>query len=69
MKPRSRIYVTRQIPQGAFDVLLEDGNVSFWNSHEPVPRGELLNNIQGVDALLCMPTDKIDRDVLDRAGM
>lgn len=68
MKPRSRIYVTRQIPQGAFDILLEDGNVSFWNSHEPVPRGELLNNIQGVDALLCMPTDKIDWDVLDRAG-
>lgn len=68
MKSRSRIYVTRQIPQSAVDVLLQECNVSFWDSYEPVPRGELLNNVRGVDALICMPTDKIDRDVLDVAG-
>jgi lactate dehydrogenase-like 2-hydroxyacid dehydrogenase len=68
MKKRSKIYVTRQIPQAAFDVLLEECNVSFWNSVEPVPRGEFLNNIRGVDAVFCMPTDKVDSVVLDRAG-
>lgn len=68
MKQRSKIYVTRQIPQAAFDVLLEECNVSFWNSVEPVPREEFLNNIRCVDAVFCMPTDKVDSVVLDRAG-
>lgn len=68
MKPRSRIYITQPVPQEALDVLLENCNVSFWNSIEPVPRGELLNNVPGVHALLCMPHNKIDRIVLDRAG-
>lgn len=68
MKSRSRIYVTRQIPQSAVDVLLQDCNVSFWDSYEPVPRGELMNNVRGIDALICMPTDKIDIEVLNVAG-
>ncbi|KAK3104609.1 hypothetical protein FSP39_006062 [Pinctada imbricata] len=68
MRERRRVYVTNHIPQEALDVLLRECNVGFWGSTEPVPRGELLNNVRGVDGIICMETDVIDRAVLDAAG-
>ncbi|KAL5014075.1 hypothetical protein ScPMuIL_008345 [Solemya velum] len=68
MKTRPKVYVTRQIPQAAIDVLLRSCNISQWNSNEAVPRGELRNNVQNVDCLLCMSSDKIDKDILNCAG-
>ena len=67
-RARSRVYITGHIPQEALDVLLRDCNVGIWGSSEPVPRGELLNNIRGVHGLLCMDSDVIDSEVLDAAG-
>lgn len=40
----------------------------MWTKEEPVPRGELLNNIKDKDALFCVLTDKIDKEILDKAG-
>lgn len=68
MKTRPKVYVTRQIPQAAIDVLLRSCNISQWTSDEAVPRGELRNNVQNADCLLCMPTDKIDKYILNCAG-
>lgn len=66
---RSRVYVTRQLPQKGLDLLLGRCNVSYWDSADPAPRTELLRNIPGIDVLVCMPTDKIDREILNAAGM
>lgn len=63
-----RVYITRQIPQKGLDLLLGKCNVCFWEGNAPAPRSELLLNVQDVDVLLCMPTDKIDAEVLDAAG-
>ncbi|ESO88815.1 hypothetical protein LOTGIDRAFT_74222, partial [Lottia gigantea] len=63
-----RVYVTRRIPQKGVDVLLRDCNVSMWDSESAVPRGELLLNIAGVDAILCMAHDVIDAEVIAAAG-
>lgn len=65
---RPRVYITRQIPQEGLDLLLGRCNVSYWDSNEPAPRSELLFNVPGCSVLVCMPTDKIDRDVLIAAG-
>ncbi|KAJ7403843.1 Glyoxylate reductase/hydroxypyruvate reductase [Willisornis vidua] len=39
-----------------------------WDSEEPVPRAELLSRVAGVRGLLCLLSDRIDREVLDAAG-
>ena len=41
----------------------------LWDSDDvPVPRKELLQKVKGVDALLCVLTEKIDAELLDAAG-
>ncbi|XP_070207725.1 glyoxylate reductase/hydroxypyruvate reductase-like isoform X2 [Littorina saxatilis] len=76
-RPRSRslyatarplVYITRRVPQNGVDLLLPTCNVSQWDSEEAVPRGEMLQNVQGVHGILCMPSDVIDRQVLEAAG-
>lgn len=65
---RQRVFITRQIPQEGLDMLLGRCNVSFWESSDPAPRAELLHSVPGCTVILCMPTDKIDRDILNAAG-
>lgn len=62
-----KVYVTRRIPQPGLD-LLADYDVTFWDSDEAIPRDELIKNVPGIDGLLCMLTDPIDKDVLEAAG-
>lgn len=64
---KKKIYITRRVPQPGID-LLADYDVKIWESDEAIPREELIKNITGVDALFCMLTDIIDKDVLDAAG-
>ncbi|XP_025081193.1 LOW QUALITY PROTEIN: glyoxylate reductase/hydroxypyruvate reductase-like [Pomacea canaliculata] len=66
--PRPLVYITRRVPQHGLDVLLPHCNISQWDSEESVPRGELLQSVQGVHGILCMPSDVIDAEVLDQAG-
>jgi glyoxylate/hydroxypyruvate reductase len=40
----------------------------MWSEERPVPREELMKQVQGKDALFCMLTDKIDKELLDSAG-
>lgn len=37
----------------------------MWKEERPVPRDELLKNIKQKDALFCVLTDKIDKEILD----
>lgn len=62
------VYVTRQVNKEAMDLLREHCEVTSWTGEGPVPREELLKNIENKDALFCMLTDKIDSTVLDKAG-
>lgn len=42
--------------------------VQQWDSEEPVPRAELLAGVAGKHGLLCLLSDRIDREVLEAAG-
>lgn len=42
--------------------------VDVWKLPSPIPREELLKRIPGKDALFCLLTEKIDKEVLDAAG-
>lgn len=65
---KKKIYVTRRVPQPGLD-LLQDHELTFWDSDEAIPKDVLIKNIPGKDALFCMLTDTIDKEVLDAAGI
>ena len=62
---KPKVYVTRRIPDSGLALLREKCDISQWNSDDPVPRSELLSNIKDKDALFCLLTDKVDKEVLD----
>jgi len=63
-----QIFVTRRIPKPGVDVL-EEAGVSFQtcqnDEEKHVPRDELLAGIKGCEVLLCLLTEKIDREALE----
>lgn len=62
---RPNVYVTRpDIPHEAMAKLKQHCNVTHWDKEEPVNYDVLLANVKGKDALLCMLTDKIDKNVI-----
>jgi glyoxylate reductase len=48
--------------------LAEHFDVEYWNGNERPPRAEVLKRVAGKDALICLLTEKIDRELLDAAG-
>lgn len=40
-------------------------DVIFWESDDVILREDFLKNVKGVDVILCMLIDKIDRVVLE----
>ncbi|XP_077999312.1 glyoxylate reductase/hydroxypyruvate reductase-like [Glandiceps talaboti] len=65
---RFKVFVTRNIPQKAIDILVTECDVAQWKSDDPIPRSELLRNVAGIDGLYCLLTDTINASVLDAAG-
>jgi glyoxylate reductase len=64
---KPRIYITRPLPNPAMRLL--EGVVEYrtWDREdEPVPRETLLREIVDVDGLICMITERIDAEVIDR---
>ena len=67
MKPY--IYVTRKLPESVIDPLREDFKVEMWDREDaPVPRNILLDKAEKASALLTMLSDKVDRELLQRAS-
>jgi glyoxylate reductase len=48
--------------------LAERFNVEYWTGEERPPRAEVLQRVSGKDALICLLTEKVDRELLDTAG-
>ncbi len=65
---RPQIYLTRTLPDSAMRLL--DGVVDFrlWDHEdEPVPRETLLREIVDVDGIVCLITEKMDAEAIERA--
>ena len=43
--------------------------MEVYDEEKPIPRDVLLKGVAGVDGLLCLLTDPIDKEVLDAAGL
>ncbi len=63
------VYVTRLIPQPGIDLLKKHCKTVDINPDDRVlTRAELLRNVKGRDAVLCLLTDRIDDEVFAAAG-
>ena len=64
---KPKIYVTRQIFDEAVDRLREATDMKYWDSEMPPSRDELLREVQDIDGLFCLLTEKIDAEFFDAA--
>lgn len=62
------VYVTRRLPGPALGSLAKNCKVTLNKKSLPPSRKEILKNVAGKDAILCMLSDKIDKEVMDAAG-
>jgi glyoxylate reductase len=65
---KPRVFVTRNIPDKGFELIRDFCDVDLWTDEMPPSRADLLQRVSGVDALLCLLTDKIDAEAMDAAG-
>jgi glyoxylate reductase len=63
-----KIYVTRRILEPALSMLSTECQVTLNRRPRPPSREEILKNVVGKAGILCMLTDHIDADVMDKAG-
>jgi glyoxylate reductase len=66
-----KIFVTRLIPGAALQLLLDafpEDSVQVYRHNQPIPREELLRQVQGADAIFSLLTERIDGELLDAAG-
>jgi glyoxylate reductase len=62
---KPKVYVTRQIPDDGMKLPYEKCEVHVNPHDRVVTREELLQNVKGKDALLCLLTETIDAEVFD----
>ncbi len=61
------IFITREIPNHALELLKESFEVGMWNEDRPIPREVLLAEAKRAEGLLIMLTERIDQELLDAA--
>ena len=65
---RSKVYITRKLPDEIVGRMKEKYEVRMWDKEdEPVPRDVLEEEIQQVDGLFCLLTEQIDSSLLENA--
>ncbi|MCQ3928987.1 MAG: D-glycerate dehydrogenase [Chloroflexi bacterium] len=67
-KQKPRVYVTRIIAEKALDLLRAECEVKVWQGSMPPPRDVLLEEVQQIDGLVSLLTDRVDEELLSRAA-
>jgi glyoxylate reductase len=61
-----KIFITRDIPAIGIDLLTKEGFIiSTWPHDRPIPADELIKEGKKANAVLCISTDKIDKEFLN----
>ena len=66
MKPRC--FVTRVIPEAGTELVMKHLDAEVWEGELPPPRDVFLQRVRGVQGILCLLSDRIDKEVMDAAG-
>src|ERR1700722_6494243 len=64
-KPKA--LATRQMFDEARAILERELDVEYWSGAERITRAELLQHVTDKDALICLPTEKVDEELLAAA--
>jgi len=64
---KKKVYITRRIPDEAIELLEEYFTVEINSQDRVLTAEELLEKVRGMDAVLCLITDNIDKAVLEAA--
>ena len=64
---KPNVFVTRLIPGPGLEMIQEVTQMQVWQEELPPPYEVLLEKIQGMDGLLCLLTDQIDRNLIQSA--
>ncbi|HOL17696.1 MAG TPA: D-glycerate dehydrogenase [Bacillota bacterium] len=62
------IFITRKIPAESLNMLEGRYRLKVNPAERPVTRQEMLEGVKEADALLCMLTDKVNREVIEKAS-
>jgi glyoxylate reductase len=65
---RPRVFVSRVIPEEGLARVREATDATIWEDGLPPPRNKLLAAVEGCDGILTLLTDRVDDELLDRAG-
>jgi glyoxylate reductase len=68
MRAMARVFVTRRIPGEALERLAAEHQVEVWHGRLQPSHAKLVEKACGVEGLLCMLTDRIDRDVIENCN-
>jgi glyoxylate reductase len=68
MSERANVLVTRPIMEEPTRILRERCDVTIHENEFGIPREELLKVVAGREAIITMLTEKVDAELLDRAG-
>lgn len=62
-----KVYITRQIPDEALEILRSTAVIRLWEGDVPVPRGVLQEELRHADGLFCLLTDPVDATLMEEA--
>ena len=62
---KQKVFITRKIPGSAITQLKKHFTVKVYPKDQKIPRADLLKGVKWCDALLCILTEKIDKEVID----
>lgn len=66
---KRKVLVTRRPPEHVLAQLQNEFEVDFWDSEEEqIPRDTLLEKMNDVDGILCLITEEINEEVLDKGN-
>jgi glyoxylate reductase len=62
------VFVSRRISDAGLERIVGQTNADVWPDEMPPARDELLRRVEGVDGFLSMVTERVDDELLERAG-
>ena len=66
---KQKVFVTRDIPLQALDILREHFEVTVFPEKRPITKKEIIRNAKGFDGLLPLLTDEVDDKVMEKTGI
>lgn len=66
---RPRVFATRRMPSPGIELLSGECDTTVHEGREPIDRAEFLRVMADKEGLVCIPGDRVDREVLDAAPM